>query len=159
MIDKFVAGFDGTVQAVNPRGVEVLVSQKPVAPAQWYASVALPTDEVFALIAAIKWRTRLAGLGLLGLLVLLVGLDGAPPTRADDRRRAHHGRLCAPKSAAEALPVARPDEVGELVGGFNQLLDTLAQQQRALQRSELFKQAVLNSVTAEIAVPMPRVLL
>ncbi|MFZ4624704.1 MAG: diguanylate cyclase [Rhodoferax sp.] len=152
MIDKFVAGFDGTVQTVNPRGVEVLVSVKPVAPAQWYASVTLPTDEVFALIAAIKWRVRLAGLVLSGLLVLMVGWmvrrQLAPMTAAVHTMAGFVHQNQPP----QALPVARPDEVGELVGGFNQLLDTLAQQQKALQRSELFKQAVLNSVTAEIAV-------
>jgi diguanylate cyclase (GGDEF)-like protein/hemerythrin-like metal-binding protein len=52
----------------------------------------------------------------------------------------------------QALPVVRQDEVGQLVGGFNRLLDTLLQQQKVLQSSETLKQAVLNSVTAEIAV-------
>ena len=52
----------------------------------------------------------------------------------------------------KALPVVLQDEVGQLVGGFNSLLDALAQQQEVLRQSELFKQAVLNSVTAEIAV-------
>ena len=152
VIDKFVAGFDGTVQAVNPRGVEVLVSVKPVAPAQWYASVALPTDEVFALIAPIRVRFLSVCLVLSGLLVLMVGWmvrrQLAPMTAAVHTMAGFVHQNQPP----QALPVARPDEVGELVGGFNQLLDTLAQQQKALQRSELFKQAVLNSVTAEIAV-------
>ncbi len=152
MIDKFVAGFDGTVQTVNPHGLEVLVSVQQVTSAHWYASVILPTDEVYALIAAIKWRTRLAGLGLLGLLVLLVGWmvrrQLAPMTAAVNTMAGFVHQNQPP----QALPVDRPDEVGQLVGGFNQLLDTLAQQQKALQHSELFKQAVLNSVTAEIAV-------
>lgn len=152
MIDKFVAGFDGTVQTVNPHGLEVLVSVKHVTAARWYASVILPTEEVYALITAIKWRTRLAGLALLGLLVLLVGWmvrrQLAPMTAAVHTMAGFVHQNQPP----QALPVARPDEVGQLVGGFNQLLDTLAQQQKALQQSELFKQAVLNSVTAEIAV-------
>ena len=152
MIDQFVVGFEGTVQTVNPHGLDVLVSVKQVTSAQWYASVILPTDEVYALIAAIKWRTRLAGLGLLGLLMLLVGWmvrrQLAPMTAAVQTMAGFVHQNQPP----QALPVVRPDEVGELVGGFNQLLDALAQQQKALQRSELFKQAVLNSVTAEMAV-------
>jgi len=152
VIDKFASGFEGTVQTVNPRGVEVLVSVKPVVPAQWYASVTLPTDEAFALIAAITWHSRLAALVLLGLLALLLGWmvrrQLAPMTAAVHTMAGfvHHNQ------PPQALPVARQDEVGELVGGFNQLLDALALQQSALQRSELFKQAVLNSVTAEMAV-------
>ena len=51
-----------------------------------------------------------------------------------------------------ALPVVRQDEVGQLVGGFNQLLDSLVQQKKVVQDSEDFKHAVLNSVTSAIAV-------
>ncbi|MBK9443493.1 MAG: diguanylate cyclase [Comamonadaceae bacterium] len=152
MVDKFVAGFEGTTLAVNPHGQEVLVSVKQIALAQWYASVTLPPDEVFALITAIQPRSRLAYLGLLCLIIVaiswLVHHQLAPIT---DAVRTMAG-FVHQHQTPQALPVARADEVGELVGGFNQLLGILTQQQQVLQNSELFKQAVLNSVTAEIAV-------
>jgi len=152
MIDKFAAGFDGTVLTVNPHGLEVLVSVKPVAATQWYASVILPRDEVFALITAMQPRARLAYAGLLCLLILAISWllrhQLAPITDAVRTMAGFAHQHQTPR----ALPVARADEVGELVSGFNQLLGILGKQQQVLQDSELFTQAVLNSVTAEIAV-------
>lgn len=151
-IDRFMQGFEGTTQAVNPHGLEVLVSVQQIPLAGWYASVILPSDEATGLIQAIAPRTRLFGgtlavLGL-GLIWLILRRQLAPMTTAV---RTLDG-FVRQNQAPQALQVVREDEVGQLVGGFNRLLDILNQQQRVLQQSELFKQAVLNSVTAEIAV-------
>jgi diguanylate cyclase (GGDEF)-like protein/hemerythrin-like metal-binding protein len=151
-IDRFVQGFEGTARVVNPRGVEVLVSIEQIPLAHWYASVTLMPQEAFSLIDAIKVPARMVGLALLllclGFMGWLLRRQLAPMTVAltalDGFVRGNH--------PPQALPVVRPDEIGQLVAGFNRLLDTLAQQQRALQVSELFKQSVLNSVTAAIAV-------
>jgi len=152
MIDKFVAGFDGSVLTVNPHGIEVLVSVKQIAVAPWYASVTLPPDEVFALISAIQPHGRLAYLGLLCFMILAISwLVRHQLTPITEAVRTMAG-FAHQHQTPQALPVVRADEVGELVGGFNQLLGILTQQQQVLQNSELFKQAVLNSVTAEIAV-------
>jgi two-component sensor histidine kinase/PAS domain-containing protein len=50
------------------------------------------------------------------------------------------------------LPIARRDEVGELIGAFNRLLDALRQREDALRANEAFTASILNSVSAEIAV-------
>ena len=151
-IDRFVAGFEGTARVLNPHGVEVLVSIKQIPMAHWYASVTLTPDEAFALIDAVKPRARLAALLLLLVSLLLLWWmlrrQLAPMTTAVSFLDGFV-RLNQPP---QALPVVRQDEVGQLVGGFNRLLDTLLQQQKVLQDSETLKQAVLNSVTAEIAV-------
>ncbi len=151
-IDRFVAGFEGTARVLNPHGVEVLVSIKQIPIAHWYASVTLPPEESFALIEAIKPRARLAALmlALFSLIVIwwTVRRQLAPMNAALDTLDGFVRQNQPPK----ALPVVRQDEIGQLVGGFNRLLDTLLQQQKALQDSEMLKQAVLNSVTAEIAV-------
>ena len=151
-IDRFMQGYEGTTEAVNPHGLEVLVTVQQIAQARWYASVMLPQKESNALVEAIAPRIRLFALGLAVLGVVLIFLmlrrQLAPMTTAV---RTLDG-FVRQNQAPQALQVVREDEVGQLVGGFNRLLDTLNQQQRVLQQSELFKQAVLNSVTAEIAV-------
>ncbi len=151
-IDRFMQGYEGTTEAVNPHGLEVLVTVQQIPQAGWYASVMLPQKEANALIEAVTPRIRLFALGLAMLGVVLIFLmlrrQLAPMTSAV-RTLEGFVRL---NQAPQALQVVREDEVGQLVGGFNRLLDTLKQQQRVLQQSELFKQAVLNSVTAEIAV-------
>lgn len=151
-IDRFVQGYEGTQQVVNPHGVAVLVSVQQIPLAHWYASVTLSTTEAFSLIDTLRSRVWPLALGMILLCGVLIWLMLR--------------RLLAPMQAAvntldgfvtrnqppQALQVFRDDEIGYLVGGFNRLLDTLAQQQKVLKTSELFKQAVLNSVTAEIAV-------
>lgn len=151
-IDRFVGGFEGTARVVNPHGVEVLVSIQQIPLAHWYASVTLTPEETFALIEAIKPNARMAALLLalmsLALIWWLLRRQLAPMTAALHTLDGFVRHDQPP----QALPVVRQDEVGQLVGGFNRLLDTLLQQQKVLQDSETLKQAVLNSVTAEIAV-------
>ncbi|HEY5581716.1 MAG TPA: diguanylate cyclase [Rhodoferax sp.] len=151
-IDRFVQGFEGTARVLNPHGVEVLVSIQQIPLAHWYASVTLAPEETFALIGAMQLRGRLAALVLallcLTLIWLMLRRQLAPMTAAVTTLDGFVRQNQPP----QALPVVRQDEIGQLVGGFNRLLDTLAQQKKVLQDSEVFKQAVLNSVTAEIAV-------
>ncbi|MFZ2393538.1 diguanylate cyclase domain-containing protein [Rhodoferax sp.] len=150
--DRFVQGFEGTARVENPKGVEVLVSIQQIPRTRWYASVTQDPDEAFGLIDAFKLRARLLGLVLvllcLGLIWLMLRRQLAPMTAAVRVLDGHVRKNQMPT----ALPVVLQDEAGQLVGGFNRLLDALAQQQKVLRQSELFKQAVLNSVAAKIAV-------
>lgn len=151
-IDRFVQGFEGTARVLNPHGIEVLVSIKQIPLVHWYASVTLTPDEAFAPIEVIKLRARLALLLLLLISMAVIWWvlhrQLAPMTAAVKILDGFVRQNQPP----QALPVVRNDEVGQLVGGFNRLLDTLLQQQKVQQDSEMLKQAVLNSVTAEIAV-------
>ena len=151
-IDRFVDGFEGTARVVNPHGVEVLVSIEQIPLAHWYASVTLAPDEVFELIETIKPRARIAAALMaiisFALIWWMLRWQMSPMTSAVKTLNG----FVRKKQPPQALPVVRPDEVGQLVGGFNQLLDSLAQQKKVVQDSEDFKHAVLNSVTAAIAV-------
>lgn len=151
-IDRFMQGFEGTARVIDPKDGDLLVSVQQIPMAHWYAAITLPPEETFSLIETIKPRARLAGLVLLLLCLALIWLmlrrQLAPMTAAVNTMDGFVRKNQAP----QALPVALNDEVGHLVGGFNRLLDTLAQQQKALKQRELFNQAVLNSVAAEIAV-------
>lgn len=151
-IDRFMQGFEGTARVVNPHGVEVLVSIQQIPKAHWYASVTLPSEEAFSLIHRLRLRVAPVALALTlfcGMLIwLMLRHQLAPMRAAVDTLDSFVSRNQAP----QALRVYRNDEIGFLVSGFNRLLDTLAQQQKLLQGSELFKQAVLDSVASEIAV-------
>lgn len=151
-IDRFVQGFEGTARMLDPQNEEMLISVQQIPIAHWYVSVTQTSEETFELIDAVKWRARLVALVLvlicLSLIWLMLRHQLAPMTAAVKTLDGFARQNQTPK----ALPVVLQDEVGQLVGGFNSLLDTLAQQQEVLRQSELFKQAVLNSVAAEIAV-------
>lgn len=151
-IDRYVQGFEGTARVPDSNGAEVLVSVQQIPLAHWYASATQVPAETPDLIDAVKLRARLLGLVLvllcLGLIWLMLRHQLAPMTAAVETLDGFVRQNQMPK----ALPVVMHDEVGQLVGGFNRLLDTLAQQQTVLRQSDLFKQSVLNSVAAEIAV-------
>lgn len=151
-IDRFVQGFEGTARVVDPKGLEMLVNVQQIPQTRWYAAVTQSPEETFNLIDSVKLRARLLGLVLvllsLGLIWWMLRHQLAPMTAAVRMLDGFVRQNQTPK----ALPVVLNDEVGQLVGGFNRLLDTLAQQQEVMRQSDLFKQAVLNSVAAKIAV-------
>ena len=130
-LDRFVGGFEGTQVYVNAQGVEVVVSVKAIPSAGWTLVASLPTAEAFAPIAHQQQRMTLAVLlvALLSCALIwwatarIVKQQLAPmlaTTHAlDDLVRAGH--------APQALPITSHDEVGELIAGFNRLLQVMRQ--------------------------------
>ena len=134
LLDRFVDGFEGSGVASSPQGVEVLASAKGIPVADWYVTALLPTDEAFAPIREMLLRMRTATLVLTlvaGLLTAWLLRRQLSPLRLAARTLANmrdgHAQL-------QALPVVRRDEIGQLVSGFNELLQTLGQREILLQQ-------------------------
>jgi diguanylate cyclase (GGDEF)-like protein/PAS domain S-box-containing protein len=136
LADRFMSGFEGTGVAFNPQGVQVLASGHQIPVAQWYVVVLLPTLEAFAPIRYMQQRMLLATLAL----TLLVGLLTWWMLRRELSPMLHVAHVLAHAGEsgdlAAPLPVARQDEVGALVSGFNHLLGALKQREQALRVSE-----------------------
>jgi PAS domain S-box-containing protein len=136
-VDKFAEGYEGATVAVNPKGVEVLVSGKGIPVAGWYLLASLPTSEAFAPIHAMQQRMLIATI----LLTLLAGIltwwilrrQLAPML---DASKALASREHDEQQTMQPLPIARQDEIGELIGGFNRLLADLGQREESLKESE-----------------------
>jgi PAS domain S-box-containing protein len=136
-VDKFAQGYEGSAVAVNPKGVEVLVSGKGVPAAGWYMLASLPTADAFAPINAMQQRMMNVTL----LLTLLAGSltwwilrrQLAPML---DASKALASREHDEQQTMQPLPIARQDEIGELIGGFNRLLADLGQREESLKESE-----------------------
>ena len=146
VIDRLLRGDEGYSVYVNPRGVEVLQSSKNVPLAGWYVAVSLPTAEAFAPIRDMQQRMLLATF----VLTLLAGcltwwilrrqfmpLVAAAKTLAS---------LPLSQQPAQALPIIRDDEVGQLIAGFNRLLETLGQREMALREEQQFSALVLDKL-------------
>lgn len=150
-IDRFIEGYEGSAIVTNPQGVEVLASDKGVPAAGWIAVAALPTAEAFTPIRAMQQRILL-------ITILLTVLAGSLTWRMLLEQLAPlltAAKLLAARSddqPPQPLPISRQDEIGELIGAFNRLLDILAQREKTLKDSEAFHNIILNSVAAEIAV-------
>jgi len=124
-IDNFLAGHEGSVVFHNPKGEEVLVSVKEIAVADWYVAATLPIVEAFAPIHEMQQRMLLA-------TILLTLISGGLTWWMLRRQLAPVGAAAAALGArpghglmAEPLPITRRDEIGQLIGSFNSLMDAL----------------------------------
>ncbi len=136
MLDRYMQGFEGYGVSVNSRGVEELTSAKGVPVAGWFMGVIMPAADAFAPIDDMQRRMLLASL----CLTLLAGLltwwmlkrQLEPLTATADAMVA----LSSRKQIPQALPVSSQDEIGQLTGGFNRLVETWIEREEALLRSE-----------------------
>jgi PAS domain S-box-containing protein len=144
-LDRFIDGFEGTDVFVNPVGVEVLVSAKGIPVAGWYVASILPTDEAFAPIHAMQHRMMIATI----LLTLLAGGLTWWMLRRQFAPMLDTVRTLAKMSNSnhppQPLPVTNHDEIGELIGGFNGLLETLGQRDATLRDSYETQRSTLKT--------------
>ena len=146
LLDRFVAGEDGYGFATNPLGVQILAAAKKVPVAGWYASVVLPTDEVYSpiremqrnLVFATILLTLLAG----GLTWWILRRQFSPLLETARTLKI----LSDTGQPPQPLLVGRQDEIGTLIAAFNSLLATLAARDSALQENEENLSITLQSI-------------
>ena len=149
MHDKYMQGYEGFGVAVNSRGVEELSAAKGIPAAGWFVATVLPAAEAFAPIDAMQRHMGMAT----ALLTLLAGALAWWLTAWVLRRQLAPLLLAARTLNAQAvgdlppqpIPVAQQDEIGELIGGFNGLLQTLTQREASLRESEARLLAVIEN--------------
>jgi diguanylate cyclase (GGDEF)-like protein/PAS domain S-box-containing protein len=140
MHDRYMQGFEGYGTALSSRGVLELTASARIAVADWFLVAALPAREAFAPVDHMLQRLRLGAL----LVTLLAGVltwwlmhrmlrqQLAPMVNASRTLNT----LAAGDQPAQPLPVTSQDEIGELIGGFNRLVETLNQREQVLRESE-----------------------
>ena len=145
-VDRFADGYEGSAVSPNPKGVDVLVSGKGIPVAGWYVLATLPTTEAFAPIDVMLKRlsfsaifaTLLAGAAIWWLITRVLRQQFAPMLTAS---RALDS-LATNGQPVQPLSVNSQDEIGELIGGFNRLLEALGKRESSLLES----QARLSSI-------------
>ena len=135
-LERFLAGADGSARVMLPANGDTLISARQIQVADWLVLAALPTAEAFAPISELQQRMLLATLLLTfiagWLIWWLLRRQLAPLTATAQTL----DQLSRAELAPPPLPVARNDEIGQLIAGFNRLLDTLRQRESALKESE-----------------------
>jgi PAS domain S-box-containing protein len=153
-VDRFVAGYEGSLVFSGAMGVEVLASAKQIPASGWVMVATLPTEEAFAPIRAMKLRNALIALAvalLAGLLIWQIAgrmvRQRLAPLLAATQKLA---LLSETGLAPQPLPVTSPDEIGELVAGFNRLLESARQREESLRVSEEKHRILLDEASDPI---------
>lgn len=135
-MDRMLWGFEGTDIFVNARGSEVMNSARIIPIAGWRVVVTTPTTEAFAPVRAMQRHVLLASL----LLTLLAGgLTWWKLRRQMGPALTAIQNLVIQANAdqpPQALAITRQDEIGDLIAGFNALLQKLGQREHDLRASE-----------------------
>ncbi len=146
VIENFNQGREGSAVYTNAQGVEMLASFRNIPAAGWQLGANLPVSEAFAPISDMQRHMLLATLLLtlaswsLGWWLLKRQLSPLLTTLET------LGNMSDTNQPAHALPITKKDEIGQLIGGFNRLLETLRRSEEALKESELQFKEIFNEV-------------
>jgi signal transduction histidine kinase len=114
-------GFEGPGITTTSFGLEVLSVARRMETTGWIIVSAEPTAEFFAPIAALKRQIYLAALlislAVAAILGLVLARQLKPLKQAADAMR----RMTGGEKPLAPIEIARKDEIGELIGSFNQL--------------------------------------
>ena len=144
LFDRFTEGFEGGDVFVDAQGVEQIAAADRMETPGWYLAASLPTDEAFGPIRSMEKRLLVLACVLTlvaGLLAWWMLTRELSPVVATARKLA---RLSQSDTFPTALPVIRQDEVGDLINGFNRLLEVLQLREREMAESEDRFRALVN---------------
>jgi PAS domain S-box-containing protein len=135
LFDRYVKGYEGSGIVVDSRGIEVLSSAKQIPSAGWILVARIPTKEAFNPIKKMQKNILLVGIFLTivtGLVSWLILRRQLSPML--DAVKTLSG-LSDSALPIPPLPVAVQDEVGQLIGSFNNLLVSLAHRESSITTS------------------------
>ncbi|CAK0761850.1 two-component system, sensor histidine kinase and response regulator [Gammaproteobacteria bacterium] len=146
MHDRYMQGYEGFGLAVSSRGVLELSAAKGIPAAGWFVVAVLPAQEAFSPIRDMQqrmlWATILLTLLAGGLTWWMLRRELAPMLATVKTL----AKLSESTQSPQPLAISRRDEVGDLIGAFNRLLETLAQRETALKESEENLAITLHSI-------------
>ena len=151
-IDRAMNGFRGTEILVNARGVESIISTQNVPSTDWYVAASLPTAEAFAPIKEMRRYISFATLLLTVISAGVVWLILRRELLPLETSAKILGDMRMQKQIASSLPITRSDEIGTLIGAFNELLAALRARERSLMESEERFKALHNASFGGIAI-------
>ena len=136
LVDRAVAGFEGSGTTITSRGEEVMSSFKHLSTVPWLLSVNLPVAEAEE---PLREARRLLLLGIAAgtlVVVVLIGLIMRRALTPLDTLTRHVRSLHDRPGPQRQLILQRDDEIGTLVQAFNDMVDRLDRQQQTLRESE-----------------------
>ena len=156
MLDRYMQKYEGYGVAVSSRGIEELSSAKGIAAAGWFLVGVLPTSEAFALLHSMQDQVMIATLLLSLLSWAVVGWITTVTLRRQLAPMVATTRLLENMTDVSQVPqqlsVPGNDEISELIGSFNHLLDIIGKRQAELVLYHTRLEAMVEERTAALSI-------
>ena len=136
LVDRAVAGFEGSGTVMTSRGEEVISSFKHLETVPWLISANLPVAEAEEALREARQLLLLAIAAGTLLVVVLIGLVMRRALTPLDTLTRHVRSLHDRPGPQRQLALQRDDEIGTLVQAFNDMVSRLDRQQQTLRESE-----------------------
>jgi len=155
LLDRIVAGYEGTGVTVSSKGIEELLAARTLPSTGWKLIARLPTSEAFRPVETMRRRLivtqGLAVLAALLLLGLLLGSSLRPLARASASLR----QMVEGQRPLQRVEVGGGGEVTELLRAFNALQGKISQAQDAERSAHARLRSMLDNMPIGVAVLTP----
>lgn len=145
-VDRNVNGYEGYSVLINALNQEQLASIKQMPELGWYLLLGTPSGEAFGPIQNALYQVRLAALALIVLACALTWWVLKRQLQPLDATASAMEALSRTKHIPAPLPVHPLQEIGQLAGGFNRLIEIWEQREAALRDSERDLYITLQSI-------------
>lgn len=150
MLDRFLAGYEGSGLTASYGDVQSLVSAKKIPSTGWIVHATLPTQEAFAPLRTMRKNAYGLAAGLTVLMALavwvLIRRTLTPLARATATIRA----MVAGEERMHPLTPAGDSEIHDLLTSFNSLVEQRKAKESELRASRQFMRTTLDGLTAHI---------
>ncbi len=140
---RFRRGEEGFGVGPDQYGRERLAASKNVGLVDWQLAVSLPAEEAFAPVWAMQRRMQLLALAMSLVAAALTWWWLRRQFQPLSQAVAELADMTGTQRDLRALPVARHDEIGRLIVGFNRLIEQVDRQQAQLAQE---RQALRNVI-------------
>jgi two-component system cell cycle sensor histidine kinase/response regulator CckA len=145
LFDMAIAGFEGTGDTVNSRGLHSVSSFKRIKSTNWILAANFPQSEAYAPIQRAKWYFSAALVVALVLSLLSVWWFMRYLTARLERLTRHVKAITFKEDKLEPLRVTSSDEIGTLTRAFNEMLAELEAQKLIIREQKEFSENLLRN--------------
>jgi two-component system cell cycle sensor histidine kinase/response regulator CckA len=136
LLDKALAGFEGTEETATPSGRHILRSVKRLKSADWVLAATYPLAEAYTPLYLARKYFLIGGIAAVLLSALLVWSAMKYLTAPLMSFTRHIKALSSGEEGKHLVPITADDEIGTLAQAFNNMLLELDRQKTELHQSE-----------------------
>ncbi len=151
-IDRALEGFEGSLENVNSRGVELLSSFKRVGETGWILAANIPTAVAFSPLHRLAVFATVLTIGAIVVSILLVWGVTRHLTRPIDVLTQHIDQISVNKDQWQPISLTTGDELERLAKAFNSMMEAVQTAEQAIIKDRDFYGGIIQNAAAPMFV-------